>query len=212
MSPTDALFDVPEGERVPRRRVLVLAGASGSGKSSVAGRLGVPVVPLDDFYFDVDHPGLPRARGTVDWDHPGTWDRDHAVATLLDACRCDTLTLPVYDIPTSRRTGSETLDISGARAIVAEGIFAAHVVAPLRSAGVLAGAHYLVQPRTTTAVRRFARDVGERRKPLGTLVRRGFALWRTEPRLARSWIAAGLQPLPREGAETTLADVISPER
>lgn len=209
VTPSDALFDLPEGERVPRRRVLVLAGASGSGKSSVAGRLGIPVVRLDDFYLDIDHPGLPRARGTVDWDDPGTWDLDHAVATLLDACRCDSLTLPVYDIPTSRRTGSETLDISGAPAIVAEGIFAAHVVEPLRSAGVLAGAFHLVQSRTTTAVRRFARDVGEARKPIGTLVRRGVALWRAEPRLVRSWRSAGLAPLPREGAEDALARIVS---
>ncbi|WP_454293708.1 uridine kinase family protein [Salana multivorans] len=209
MTASDALFDIPEGERVPLRRIVVLAGASGSGKSSVAGRLGVPVVRLDDFYLDIDQPGLPRARGNVDWDDPGSWDLALAVEALLTACSGDVLTLPLYDIPTSRRTGSETLDISAAPAVVAEGIFAAQVVVPLRSAGVLAGAYYLVHPRTTTAVRRFARDVGEARKPLGTLVRRGVALWRDEPRLVRSWIAAGLEPLPREDAEDLLARVIA---
>lgn len=191
-----------------RRHVIVLAGASGSGKSSVAARLGIPVVRLDDFYRDIDHPDLPHRRGTIDWDDVRTWDTEAAVAALREGCRGDRLELPVYDIPTSHRTGSTVLDVTGAPALVAEGIFAAHVVAPLREAGLLTGAWYLDQSRGTTAVRRFARDVGEARKPLGTLVRRGFALWRSEPALVRGWRAAGLTPLPREGADDVLRGVI----
>lgn len=205
----DALFDLPAGSRVPRRRVLVLAGASGSGKSSVAQRLGVPVVRLDDFYLDGDHPGLPRRHGIVDWDVPQTWDAQAACDALLAACRTDRLVLPVYDIPTSRRTGAETVDVTGAPALVAEGIFAAEIVEPLRAAGVLLGAYYLQQSRFTTALRRFARDVGEARKPLGALVRRGVALTRAEPALVRSWRARGLAPLPRENAEDALIALLA---
>lgn len=200
----DALFDVPETERVPRRTVLVLAGASGSGKSSVAQRLGIPMVRLDDFYRDCDFPGLPRRRGTIDWDDARTWDVDAAFVSLRDACFTDRLDLPVYDIPTSRRTGSRTIDVAGAPAIVAEGIFAAEIVEPLRRAGLLFAAYYLAQPRTTTALRRLARDVGEARKPIPTLLRRGFALWRGEPGLVRHWDTCGLVPLPRPGAEDRL--------
>src|SRR5699024_5552678 len=45
--------------RVPAK-VVVLAGPSGSGKSRVANRLGLPMLRLDDFYREADEPGLPR--------------------------------------------------------------------------------------------------------------------------------------------------------
>lgn len=202
--PAEPLFDLPTDARVPLRRVIVLAGASGSGKSSIAQRLGIPVVRLDEFYRDYDEPGLPRALGIVDWDDPASWNAPAAIAALLSACRCDQLTLPTYDIPTSRRTGTETIDITGTPALVAEGIFAGEVVGPLRAAGVLAGAYFLQQPRTTTAIRRFARDVGESRKPVPTLMRRGLALWRAEPRLVASWRRQGLEALPADDAESAL--------
>lgn len=200
----DGLFDLPDDARVPLRRVIVLAGASGSGKSSLAHRLGVPVVRLDDFYLDHNHPGLPRRHGIIDWDSPRTWDADAAVAALLTACRGDRLEIPTYDIPTSRRTGVETMDIAGAPAVVAEGIFAAEVVAPLRAQGVLAGAFYLDQSRFTTAFRRFARDVGEARKPIPALVRRGTSLMLAEPQLVAAWRRGGLEGLPTASAEARL--------
>ena len=61
-----------------RARVIVLAGPSGSGKSRLAARLGLPVLRLDDFYKDGDDPTLPRIEhganaGMVDWDHPASW-------------------------------------------------------------------------------------------------------------------------------------------
>lgn len=209
-NPSDeALFDLPDDARRPLRRVIVLAGASGSGKSSIAHRLGVPVVRLDDFYRDFDHPGLPRRHGIVDWDSPLTWDAPAAVAALLQACRADRLELPTYDIPTSRRTGVETTDITGAPAVVAEGIFAAEIVEPLRAEGVLAGAYYLDQSRFTTAVRRFARDVGEARKPVPALVRRGTSLMMQEPGMVRGWRAGGLEALPQQAAERRLRELVT---
>lgn len=200
----DALFDLPEDARVPLRRVILLAGASGSGKSSIAQRLGVPVVRLDDFYLDHDHPGLPHRHGIVDWDSPVTWDADAAVGALVSACRTDRLELPTYDIPTSRRTGHETIDVTGAPAIVAEGIFAGEIVDALADQGVLAGAYYLQQSRYTTAFRRFARDVGEARKPIPALVRRGTSLMFSEPAMVRRWQSCGLAALPTATAETQL--------
>lgn len=200
--------DPSPGQGTPQRRVIVLAGASGSGKSVVAEKLAIPVVRLDDFYLDHDHPGLPVRNGTVDWDDAATWGGDAAVAALTEACFAHQLELPIYDIPTSRRTGTHVLELGAAPAVLAEGIFAAAVVTPLRRAGLLAGAYYLEQSRTTTAVRRFARDVGESRKPLRTLLVRGLALWRAEPGLVRGWAAASLEPLPRKGAEDRLRGLL----
>src|SRR5690606_3864548 len=46
------LFDIPPGARRTPVRVVLLTGPSGSGKTSLTGRLGLPVVSLDDFYRD----------------------------------------------------------------------------------------------------------------------------------------------------------------
>ena len=90
--------------------------------------------------------------------------------------------------------GGEALSRGGG-AIVAEGIFAAQMPALLEAAGVPFDAWYIDQSPVTTAVRRFARDVAERRKPPLVLVRRGARLWRDEPELVRAHLARGAQPV-----------------
>ena len=87
-------------------RVIVLAGPSGSGKSHLAERLGLPVLRLDDFYKDGDDPTLPRldlagGEPIVDWDDPGSWNADAAVAAVEELCRTGCTDAPVYDISTS---------------------------------------------------------------------------------------------------------------
>ncbi|MEV0154829.1 hypothetical protein AB0H57_13935 [Micromonospora sp. NPDC050686] len=64
---------------------------------------------------------------------------------------------------------------------MAEGIFAAEIVAECRRRGLLAGAYALRRPRTATFLRRLARDLTEQRKAPRVLVRRGVALLREEP-------------------------------
>ncbi len=60
-----------------RARVIVLAGPSGSGKSRLSRRVGLPVLNLDDFYKDGSDPSLPRVdlghESIVDWDDPASW-------------------------------------------------------------------------------------------------------------------------------------------
>ena len=70
-------------------RVLLLCGPSGSGKSHLAARCGLPMVRLDDFYRDIDDPLLPHseALGIVDWDDPRSWRDEDAVAALDLLCR-----------------------------------------------------------------------------------------------------------------------------
>lgn len=203
----DGLFALPEGARRPARRVVLLTGPSGSGKSSLVRRVGTPTVALDDFYRDIDHPGMPQRFGSVDWDDPASWDHDAALAALLALCRDGEAELPVYDIPTSRRTGETRLVLDDEPILVAEGIFAAELVADLREQGVLAAAICLVRPRLQTFWFRLLRDVGEGRKPPVTLVRRGSALMRSEPELVRGWVAKGCEPLSREQAEARIGSL-----
>jgi uridine kinase len=75
--------------------------------------------------------------------------------------------------------------------VVAEGIFAHHVVAPLRSAGLLAAAYCLRQHPMVTFWRRLSRDLREHRKPPLVLVRRGIALMHDQRRIVAEAVAAG---------------------
>lgn len=177
-------------------RVIVLAGPSGAGKSRLAERLGLPILRLDDFYKDGDDPTLPHFtdgpnKGLADWDHPDSWHPDDAVATIARLCEQGTADVPVYDIPSNGRVGHTTLDLGGQDLFVAEGIFAADIVAECSVAGHLAAAYCITQNPAVTAVRRLVRDLREHRKPPAVLVKRGWGLMRAQPALVDSMVAKG---------------------
>jgi uridine kinase len=186
-------------------RVIVLAGPSGSGKSHLAERLALPVLRLDDFYRDGSDPELPRITsganaGLVDWDDPASWLCSEAVDALATLCRTGTVETPVYSISGNGRTGTRTLSLSGAPLVVAEGIFAHHVVAPLRAAGLLAAAYCLRQHPAVTFWRRLTRDLREHRKPPLVLVRRGLALARDQRRIIAEAVSLGCTPVSADEA------------
>ncbi len=199
----------PAGPR-PRCLVLLLAGASGSGKSTLVTRLRarhpeVAVVMLDDFYREGTDPGLPAWGGIVDWDDPGSWDVDAAHDALVALCttgRCD---VPLYDIPTSSRTGTHPVELGGGGLVVAEGLFAPELVSRLRASGVLLDAVHLRSRPAVTFVRRLARDLAGHRKPPITLLRRGVALARQEPGLLRRWASLGTRPVTKAEVEALVA-------
>jgi uridine kinase len=185
--------------------VIVLAGPSGSGKSRLAERVGLPVLRLDDFYKnggDATLPVIPTGAnaGLVDWDHPDSWLYDDAVATVIALCRDGRAAVPVYDIAHDGRTGTHTLDLAGGGLFVAEGIFAQEIVGACQDAGLLAAAYCVRQHPVVTFWRRLTRDLRERRKPPLVLVMRGFALLRDQRRVVSHAVAHGCRAVTSDEA------------
>lgn len=190
----------------PLARVVLIGGASGSGKSRIAERSGLPLLRLDDFYRDHDDPELPRLpTGEVDWDHPGSWHLDRAADALEQLARTGRTSVPVYDISRSAAVGTRELTLSGARLFVAEGIFVAEVLPHVERRGILEDALCVHRSRWLTMGLRFARDLRERRKSPAFLVRRGLLLARREPAIVRQLTDAGCRPMRVGAARRMLA-------
>ncbi len=195
-----------------RSRAIVLAGPSGSGKSRLAERLGLPVLRLDDFYKNGGDATLPRITtgknaGLVDWDHPDSWLPQDAVAAMVALSAEGRAEVPVYDIAHDGRCGSQVLDLAGSPLFVAEGIFAQDVVGPAREAGVLAAAFCIRRSAGLTFWLRLTRDLRERRKPPLVLVRRGLALLRSQRSVVADAVAKGCLPVSPDEAVAAVRDL-----
>ena len=194
-------------------RVIVLAGPSGSGKSRLCERLGLPFVNLDDFYKDGSDPSLPRrslgaGQEIVDWDDPASWLEQEACDALERLCRDGRADLPVYDIARDGRVGHQLLDLAGAPFVVAEGVFAQEVVAACRDRGILATAVCVRNHPLVTFWRRLTRDLRERRKAPHVLLRRGLLLMLSEPRVVAHAEALGCVPQTPDQAYAHIASVV----
>lgn len=187
--------------RMPARpALLLLAGPSGSGKSRLARLSGCVSLRLDDFYRELHDPGLPHWGGIVDWDHPGSWDGEAAVTALRTLLDTGEVTVPLYDISLSRRTGTHVVRLPEAPAgqrpcLVAEGIFAPELVQRCRELGIDTTGVWLTRGRLLVFLLRLRRDLRDHRKPPLILIRRGWALLLKEPSQRRAAEAKGCEAL-----------------
>lgn len=181
--------------------VIVIAGPSGSGKSRLCTRVGLPFVNLDNFYKNGSDPTLPRLEtGLVDWDDPASWLEDEAVDAIERLCLTGVGEIPVYDIARDGRVGAQTLHLDGATYFVAEGVFAQEVVARCRDLSLVAEAICVSNHRLVTFWRRLTRDLREHRKPPLVLLRRGLRLMHAEPDVIAHAVALGCLPMSSEQA------------
>lgn len=190
--------------------VILIGGASGSGKSYLAARYGRPHLPLDEFYRQISEDGAPdpfprTGYGEINWDHPDTWNREAALQAILELLQTGSTTVPNYSISTSSYDGHRT--ISGTGPVVAEGIFLAELLAPLQELGVNVSAYYVDENAILTALRRFVRDVSERRKPLAFLLKRGFALFRSHGPDRELYRSKGFLVMAKPKLKKLLADL-----
>lgn len=186
--------------------VVLLVGPSGSGKTYLANSVGLPILALDDFYRADTDAGMPRhPDGKVDWEHPGSWDPDAAIQALERLCCDDEVTVPDYSFSKNRADGTKVVRRDGARVVVAEGIFAAELIEPLRACGLLADALLIRQNRWVTFARRLVRDLRENRKSRWYLVTQGWAKTMAEPAVVARQLGKGARPVTKPEARAILS-------
>lgn len=190
-------------------RVTLVAGPSGSGKSRLVRAAGGTCLRLDDYYRDVDTPGLPRTLGIVDWDDVASWDGAAAVRGIRELLATGSTLAPTYSIPLSKATGTHEVRLAEGEPLLAEGIFAIEALGLCRAGGVDAVGIYLDRPRALVALLRLRRDLAQQRKPPLVLLRRGWALWRAQPALRDAAVRAGFEPLSMRAALARLRQVSS---
>ncbi len=201
---------VPPDDRPPATaaKVVLLVGPSGCGKSHIARSSGLPIVALDDFYRDPAEPGMPRTPGgDIDWEDPASWDGAAALTALVALCSAGEVRVPTYSFSRSAVVGHRLLRTDGARVVVAEGIFAAELIAPLREQSLLADALLLTVDRRLTFVRRLVRDAREGRKAFPYLVRQGWAKTASEPAVVARQRSLGARPATKAEALARLAEL-----
>jgi len=151
----------------PKRnaQIIAICGGSGSGKSTLAKKfVGASILSTDSFYKDLDEL-TPSEDGTFDFDHPQAVDLDACAAACLKLAQGDEVMIPVYEMRSGKRVGTQLVPAPKNHIVVVEGIFAFH--APLHEVATLR--IFIDTPIDQRMARRLRRDVERGRSTLDTI-------------------------------------------
>jgi uridine kinase len=156
----------------PKPLVIGIAGGSGSGKSTVARKVGealsrssVAFLDMDAYYRNFAH--LPmEERKRVNWDHPQAFDTELLVSQLKALCGGQPVDKPIYDFVTHTRS-ERTQRIEPADVLVLDGIllFVDEQVRELCDVKVFVDADADIR-----LIRRLRRDVQKRGRTLDDVI------------------------------------------
>jgi uridine kinase len=152
--------------------VIGIAGGSGSGKSTVARKVGeallrssVAFLDMDAYYRNFAH--LPmEERKRVNWDHPEAFDTELLVSQVRALCTGSSVDKPVYDFVSHTRS-ARTERVNPADVVVLDGIllFADEDLRTLCDIKVFVDADADIR-----LVRRLKRDVMKRGRTLEDVI------------------------------------------
>lgn len=146
-------------------QIIAICGGSGSGKSTLAQKfVGAAVLSTDSFYKDLTEL-KPREDGTYDFDHPTAVDLSACAEACLKLADNEDAIIPVYDMRTCSRIGTQFVPAPKNKIVIIEGIFAFH--APLNDIATLR--IFIDTPVDQRMARRLRRDVERGRSTLDTI-------------------------------------------
>ena len=156
----------------PKPLVIGIAGGSGSGKSTVARKVGealsrssVAFLDMDGYYRNFAH--LPmEERKRVNWDHPEAFDTELFVSQVKSLCAGLPVDKPIYDFVSHTRS-DRTERIEPADVLVLDGIllFVDEQVRALCDVKVFVDADADIR-----LIRRLRRDVQKRGRTLDDVI------------------------------------------
>ena len=146
--------------------IILICGGSCSGKTVFANFFNHAfILSMDHFYFGKKQMKKEK-DGSYNFDAPTSVDIEGCTEAAKSLSEGKVTTIPIYDMRTSDRTGTQTLTIpSGTKFLIVEGIFS--FFSPLREIGDIK--IYLDIPQEMRVARRMIRDVEKGRSDIDTL-------------------------------------------
>ncbi|MCK4668001.1 uridine kinase [Candidatus Dependentiae bacterium] len=155
-----------------KNRILIgVAGGTGSGKTTVANRIGqalneeMVIIPQDYYYKD-NPGGSLEERAKINYDHPDSFDTELLISHLKTLIAGETIQTPIYDFKEHRRI-EKTKEIKPAPIIILEGIliFVNHDLRSLMDFKI-----FVDTPSDIRLLRRIKRDMEERGRSLDSVI------------------------------------------